>query len=297
MIGLDTSHVSAFAQILNDPTASHYVPGGRVVVAYPGGSDDFELSYSRVPGYTRELKEQYGVKLVKSPEEVAAQVDLVMITSLDGRVHLKQFQQTLHHKRPTFVDKPLATSVEEAQQILDLGHHLPVMSCSALRFADPLVNALQASKEDVIGCDICGLIAEEPTQRDLFFYAIHSVEVVVTIMGTGCCEVRAARSDQGDLITLIYSDGRLASIRGHRQGESRFWATIHRPEDNVTLLDLDQDETARPRYVGLLEAILQSLPHGHSAVPAAETLEVIRILDAAVKSRNLGGQPIQLETC
>ncbi|MGB0090006.1 MAG: gfo/Idh/MocA family oxidoreductase, partial [Planifilum fulgidum] len=60
MIGLDTSHCTAFARLLNDPADEFHVPGGRVTVAYPGGSPDFELSRSRVAGITAELKEHYG---------------------------------------------------------------------------------------------------------------------------------------------------------------------------------------------------------------------------------------------
>ena len=44
MIGLDTSHVTAFAGLLNDPQNPHHVPGAKVTVAFPGGSPDFEAS-------------------------------------------------------------------------------------------------------------------------------------------------------------------------------------------------------------------------------------------------------------
>ena len=57
MIGLDTSHVIGFTKLLNNPESEHHVPGGRVVVAYPGGSSDFELSWSRVEGFTTQLRD------------------------------------------------------------------------------------------------------------------------------------------------------------------------------------------------------------------------------------------------
>ena len=46
MIGLDTSHVVAFTRILNDSNNEHFLTGGKVVIAYPGGSSDMELSYN-----------------------------------------------------------------------------------------------------------------------------------------------------------------------------------------------------------------------------------------------------------
>src|SRR5438105_14508485 len=39
MIGLDTSHVPAFAKLFNDPKAASELAGIRVVAGYPGGTD------------------------------------------------------------------------------------------------------------------------------------------------------------------------------------------------------------------------------------------------------------------
>ena len=58
MIGLDTSHVTAFTPVLNDPKNPNHVPGAKVVAAFKGGSQDIEASASRVEGYTKELREK-----------------------------------------------------------------------------------------------------------------------------------------------------------------------------------------------------------------------------------------------
>ena len=51
MIGLDTSHVPAFTDILNNPQNKAHVPGAKVVGAFKGGSPDIESSASRVDGF------------------------------------------------------------------------------------------------------------------------------------------------------------------------------------------------------------------------------------------------------
>ena len=61
MIGLDTSHVTAFTALLNDPKSPNHVSGAKIVAAFKGGSPDIESSWSRVEGYTKELREKYGV--------------------------------------------------------------------------------------------------------------------------------------------------------------------------------------------------------------------------------------------
>src|SRR5687767_10919589 len=44
IIGLDTSHVTAFTKALNDPQATADLAGCKVVAAYPKGSPDIESS-------------------------------------------------------------------------------------------------------------------------------------------------------------------------------------------------------------------------------------------------------------
>jgi hypothetical protein len=79
LIGLDTSHVIAFTKLLNDPTAKNHVPGGRVIVAFKGGSPDIESSASRVDAHTKQLQDQFGVRIVPTIEELCAQVDAVLL--------------------------------------------------------------------------------------------------------------------------------------------------------------------------------------------------------------------------
>ncbi len=58
LIGLDTSHVTAFTQVLNDAARPDHIPGARVVAAFKGGSPDVESSATRVDKFTAELKDK-----------------------------------------------------------------------------------------------------------------------------------------------------------------------------------------------------------------------------------------------
>ena len=90
IIGLDTSHVTAFTKLLNDDKAPNHVPGARVIAAFKGGSPDIKSSADRVEGFTRELKEKYNVEIVDTIEALCAKVDCVLLESVDGRPHLEQ---------------------------------------------------------------------------------------------------------------------------------------------------------------------------------------------------------------
>src|SRR5262245_19146942 len=98
IVGCDTSHATAFTQLLNDPSHPQHVPGARVVAAVKASSPDIESSRSRVDAYEKELKEKWAVKFVPTVEDLCKEVDAVLIESVDGRPHLEQ-------ARPVFAAK------------------------------------------------------------------------------------------------------------------------------------------------------------------------------------------------
>ena len=84
MIGLDTSHVIAFTELLNNPKNPKHVPGAKVVAAFKGGSPDVEASSNRVDGFTERLQKEYGVKIYDTIEEMCRHVDAVMLYTVMG---------------------------------------------------------------------------------------------------------------------------------------------------------------------------------------------------------------------
>lgn len=288
LIGLDTSHVTAFTKLLNDPSVEYHVPGGRVVVAYPGGSPDFELSIGRVEGFTNELRDNYNVAIVGSPEAVAEQSDVIMLESVDGRVHLEQFRKIAPFGKPTFVDKPFAVTTQDAQAIADLAreHSIPFMSCSSLRYAQALLEALEDNEKGAIfGADTYGPISIQPTQPGLFWYGIHTVDMLYAVLGQGCREVRAITNEEHEFVTGIWQDGRVGSVRGNQKGNYSYGALVHR--EKGTLL-VDVGSRPKPYYASLLEAILKMFATNQLPIEPGEMIEVVRFIEAANESRVTG---------
>jgi predicted dehydrogenase len=287
LVGLDTSHVVAFTELLNVPGNPNRVSGGKVVAAFPGGSPDMDISLNRVEGFTKTLREKHSVEMKDTPEAVAEVVDLLLITSVDGRVHREQFERTVKFKRPTFIDKPLAVSIEDAEAIVRAANmeKVPVMSCSSLRYSDDLVKALGGKREDVMGADTFGPLSEVATQPGLFFYGVHAVDMLVAVMGHGCAEVAATHTDTGDVLSMAWPGGRTGSVRLMKEGHGKYGCTLHRKSGAQFV---DASASKRPAYASMLEAILRSLPQGRSDVPADEMLDTIRIIEAANDARQSG---------
>jgi GFO/IDH/MocA oxidoreductase family protein len=288
VIGLDTSHSPAFTKVFNDPQAAPDVAGFRVTVAYPFGSRTIESSYSRIPKFSDEVR-QLGVETVDSIAEVLRRVDVVLLMTNDGRLHLDQARQILQAGKPIFIDKPLAGSLADAVAIFEAAErgHVPVFSSSSLRYAAGAQAARAGSFGRVVGADAYSPATLEATHPDLFWYGIHGVELLFTALGTGCEEVVRVHADGTDVVVGRWSDGRIGTFRGIRDGRGDYGGTAFGAEGIGPLGPFDG-------YRPLVVAIAQFFRTGVAPVAADETLEIYAFMEAAHESTRRGGVPVRV---
>ena len=136
IIGTDTSHVIAFTGLFNDPVAPNHVAGARVVAAFKGGSPDIPSSWTRVDKYAEELRTKWSIELVPDIPTLCRKVDAILLESNDGRVHLAQARLVIAAHKPLFIDKPMASTLEDAREIVRLARAagVPFFSSSSVRF-------------------------------------------------------------------------------------------------------------------------------------------------------------------
>lgn len=291
MIGLDTSHVVAFTGLLNDPKkAAGVLSNVRVTSAYPGGSKDIPSSIDRVAGYTATLRDKHGVKIHDSIEAMLAEVDVVFLESVDGRPHLEQIKPVLKAKKPVFVDKPVAGSLADAVLIYSLAEQsgVPIFSSSSLRYSK---STMGARNNPAVG-DVLGAIAFSPCSLeehhpDLFWYGVHGVESLFTIMGTGCQSVTRTHTEDTDLVTGQWADGRIGTFRGIRKGKADYGATVFGSKGIYHAMGYSG-------YQPLVEKICQFFQDGKPPVSAQETLEMFAFMEAADESKRRGGAPVSI---
>ncbi|KQX48850.1 Gfo/Idh/MocA family protein [Paenibacillus sp. Root444D2] len=287
LIGLDTSHSKVFSKILNDSNDPNHISGGRVIAAFPGGSPDFKASATRVDGYTADLRDGLGVHIAESPEEVAMSCDAILLTSVDGRVHLEQFAKIAPYGKPVFIDKPLAISLKEAQTIAHIAelHGIPWMSGSVRRYADALNAALnRENNSNITGVDCYGPIEFTPTQPGYYWYGIHLVDVLYRILGTGCRSVTAFSENGHETVTAVWKDGRIGTLRGNLHNGTH-GTLIHREKVSEYV---DTAADGLRKYANLLQDILHMFRTGEPRIIPHETLEIIRFIEAVNESRDSG---------
>jgi len=289
IIGLDTSHATAFTQALNGPKAGAEYAGYRVVAAYPQGSLDIVSSVERIPGYTEQVR-KLGVEIVGSVAELLQQVDVVLLETNDGRRHLEQALQAFEAGKPVFIDKPVAASLKDAVAIYAAAEKrgVPVFSSSSLRYTPNVQEAVAGKAGRILAVDAWSPMKIEKTHPDLFWYGIHGVETLFTLMGTGCRSVSRIRTEEAEVVTGIWADGRIGTFRGLLKGKQDYGGTVFGEKSILTV-------GPHVGYEPLLRQIIGFFQTGKPPVSAAETLEIFAFMEAADVSKRKGGRSVDLQ--
>jgi hypothetical protein len=288
IVGTDTSHVPAFTRVFNDPSSRDYIPGFRVVAAYKGGSPDLKDSFTRVDKFAEEIRTKWNVEIVPDIASLCQKVDGVLLESVDGRTHLKQAREVIAARKPLFIDKPFASTLEDAREIARLAKEagVPWFSTSSLRYGEVAVSMKFPDTTGVMTWGPGPL--EEHHYLDLSWYAIHPIEMLYALLGPGCEEVTRISTAGADLIVGRWKGGKIGSVHALRP-YGGYGAVVFRPKDVV-----QSDPKAKAGYVPMLKEIAKFFQTGVPPVSNEETLELFAFMDAAQRSKAAAGQPMRL---
>ena len=280
IIGTDTSHAAAFTKTLNEM-------GHQVVAAYKGGSPDIEESANRVDKYANDLKDKWGVKIVDNISDLCPLVDGILLESVDGRPHLAQFREAVQCGKPVFIDKPLASTVEDAKAITQLAKekNVPWFSSSSLRYGA----TAELVSPDTVGAIVWGPGPIEAHHKlEMTWYGIHSVEMIYTLLGPGCVEVSATKSADEDVLVGRWKDGKLGTVHLQRP-YGKFGAVVFLKKNKLAATpDIPVD------YVPLVKESVTFVETKKPPVPNEVTLEIFAFMDAAQRSEAAAGKAMAL---
>ena len=314
VIGLDNYQSVAFASLFRSAKPGEPLAGFEVVAAFPGGSPDIPESAKSLPRWIESF-EKMGITRVNSIADVVARADVVMLMSLDGRVHLKQATSVLKAGKPLYIGRPMAASLVDVLKIFQLAeaHQTPLFSCSQHRFVpgfSGMRNHPQVGR--VLGCSVYGGLQFEPSHADFFWHSIHSAETLFTIMGPGCVSVTRASTPQAELVTGMWKDGRIGTFRGLGSGAIKYSGVVFGEKGilragnygrGVPTLktDADGEHWLAPQgeymgYKGVALAMADFFRTRKPPVSASETIEIFAFLEAAHESKRRGGVPVKIQT-
>ena len=292
IVDFDTSHAVEFTKRLNhiDIAEDQWVNGAKVVAGVPGTS---KIAPETIPKNTETLK-KYGVTLYDDPAGLFGKVDAVLIEAVDGSVHLSRAMPFLEKGMPTYVDKPFTCSLADAKELIKTAEmkHIPLMSSSSLRYAPEVVAAVggKGKTGEIIGVTTYGPAPTHARNPGLFHYGIHPTEMLFTLMGPGCQKVSCMSTDGAEVVTGVWADGRVASLRGIRAGASEYGFTLFGSKGVIT-----QGVSTQYIYRELLKQIVKLFETRQLPIDLRETLEIVAFIEAAKTSADAGGSVIAIK--
>ncbi|WP_020577305.1 Gfo/Idh/MocA family protein [Actinopolymorpha alba] len=281
LLGVNTSQASVFARMLN---AERVIPGARISWVWGG-----ELRPDQPDATT--LARTYAIEeVVGEPTEALAETDLVLVVegSDNGANHVPLARPFVAAGVPTFIDKPMSAELVEARMLFRLAAErgVPVTSSSALRYA----RELRENRDRIARMGRLSSVVSVGPGR-WFFHSIHGLEQLHTLLGPGVEWVRRFAWPDRDVAVLGYPDGRpSAVVQTLRDAEYRFHLTMYAEKGWYSLETNDYDAF----YRGQLRAVVEMARTGIPPVAPEETLELLAILHAGVRSEEAGGQPVRV---
>lgn len=226
--------------------------------------------------------EAFGARRCQSAQELCEKSDVIFILAPSNpEKHLELAQLVFPCGKPVYMDKPFADTKENAREIFALAekYSTPFFSSSALRYATELDSV-----------ETCQAITTLGAGSNLPEYIIHQVEMVVKKMGTGATAIKAQRiGDSQCVFTIRYPDDRAAGMHFVRGGAP--FTAVMSPADGAPVV---HQAISSPFFALLIQDILRFFESGVSSFDSKETLEVNKIMVAAIQAQDQPDQWLTL---
>lgn len=272
IIGSDNSHAIAFSKITN----------------LPEGVDGLKVEDARVVaiwGFERKRTEEVASignipEIVDYPEDMIGKVDAVMVVLRDGVLHYKFSKPFIEAGIPTFIDKPLETSIDNAKRIIELAekNNTLITSFSTLRYDAPVERLKEdlSSKGPLTTGFVCGPADTTSEYQGIFFYGVHIVELCQEIFGSGIDRVLAVNHHNNIAVTLTYSNEKIVELL--MLGNAVYTFTISAFGKNGWGY-WDGKQSPSPYYYGLLK-FMEMIKTSKPVIEYDKLLEVVATLKA-----------------
>ena len=244
--------------------------GFTIVSAYAEKDSDSGLT-------TDAFCKQHGIKRADSIAELCGDVDCLMILSPDDNDKKEGYAiEAIKYGKPIFMDKTFTDSYESAVRIFDAADKagVPLFSSSSLRYA----SELQPYKGDATSVLAFG----SGVKLDL--YLVHYLEIVYTCMGAGVEKVRHEQRGNQEWAHIYYRDGRCATVVISIGEHMDFQVLIADSESKTNSFSI-----VSPIFRLQMEMILDFFNKGKASFDRAETLELMRTIDAIKQSKREAG--------
>lgn len=210
--------------------------------------------------------------VVNEMQDIVGRVDAVLLARDDAENHKQMAEPFIKAGLPIFIDKPLALSIGDAEEILSWRiHDTQIYSCSAIRFAEEFKLNKQEKKE-------LGSIKYVEASIGKYWetYAIHVLEPIVAQFPERgkLIEVKSIRN--GDIHQALVQWKNLnAYIKVTGTVKSPFAITFYGDEKSIT----KKFSSTYASFKKSLYDFVQQIIDKEQRIALEETLELVKIIE------------------
>ena len=276
IVGAETSHSAAIARTLHVAKA---VPGVRAVTIW-GETDEFarrSAEAGQIP------------KIVKRPADMIGEVDAVVVDHRHAKHHLPAAEPFLKARLPMFIDKPFCYRLAQGRQFLARARRrgAPVTSFSTL----PMQKAFQQFRKAVAKAGrIAAVSSFGPCDLDsryggVFFYGIHQVDLLLSLVGPEVKAVSVSRPKTGkDAVAALFWNGGVVGAMHCLTGGVRFQMSVATESGNVSA-KLESDPSP---YLTGIRTFCRMFKTGAEPLDHRQILARVAVLEAMETSARTG---------
>ena len=225
--------------------------------------------------------------VVDRPEKVIGKVDAVIIATDDGNDHVRRAAPFVEAGLPVLVDKPMAINVPDLKQFMRWQKSgAKIFSTSGMRYMPEMKQVREKSAE--LG-EVRWITSF--TCKSWERYGIHALEAIYPQLGPGFVSAQTNHQEGSDLVHLTHRSGAQVSIAAIHDAYGSFGNVhVYGTKGHLALSLKDTYTAFREQLV----AFVEMLRTGQPPFPFAQTVELMAIIIAGIRSREQNGRTVAL---
>lgn len=225
--------------------------------------------------------------VVNRPEDVIGHVDAVIIATDIGHEHVARAQPFIAAGLPVFIDKPLTDNAPDLQIFKAwVAAGKPLLSSSSMRYTKEFLPYRLSTRE--LG-DLRFVSITTPKSWET--YGIHALEAMYPILGPGFISARNTGTAERNIVHLKHRAGVDVIVVASADMVGSFGCLqLCGTAGKVQLASGDTFFSFKAQ----LEAFIGYLRTGVPPFPFSETVELMQLVIAGIRSRDEGGREVRL---
>lgn len=240
-------------------------------------------------GFTAEHVAQCSLipHVVKNPTDVIGHVDAVVIATDIGGEHVARARPFVEAGLPVFVDKPLADNEPDLKIFAEwAAAGKAIMSSSCMRYAKEFL-PYRISTHELGALRFVNVT----TAKSWEAYGIHALEAIYPILGPGFLTARNTGTAERNIVHLTHKCGADAVVVATSDMYGGFGCLqLCGTAGKVQTASSDTFYAFKTQ----LEAFIGYLRTGVRPFPFSDTIELMKLVIAGIRSRENGGREIAL---